>query len=268
MALFGRRKAHENVENGETLETNDDLEDVNDTADADEVDEEAEASARKLRSRLRPRDEIDLSNGPFDAANLADDDERLDFGALRILPIDSLEMRLDVDEQTQVITGLTALFGQDNQAAVQLQAFAAPKSSGIWYGIRREIADALISSGGKAEEVDGPLGTELHVSMPNQGPDGRVTFAPARFVGVDGPRWFLRAVLSGQAAIEPAMTQQAMEFVRSVAVYRGGEARAPRELLELSIPQQLLDQVPGQGAASAEPEVAPLERGPEIAETR
>lgn len=283
MALFGRRKKAE-AQDEEAVEASSASGDAAESladAPADSLssaetavdDGEEERAARRARSKLRPRDDVDRSHGPFDVTEV-EGEERLDFGSLLITPIDGVELRLDVDENSQVITGLTALFGENNEAAVQLQAFAAPKTSGIWYGIRREIADSLIAGGGKAEEVEGPLGTQLNVSMPSQGPDGRATFAPARFVGVDGPRWFLRAVLSGQAALDEASEAQAMDIVRAVAVRRGGEPRAPRELLELTLPPELLAQANAQAEQVEQAsdqdtaKIERLERGPEITEVR
>lgn len=273
MGIFGRRKKADVdevepdvVEEVEPVQAAPD-EEIDDAA-ADEEATEAERAARRQRSRLRPRDNVDLSNGPFDI-EATDTSDFLNFGALLIRPAADVEMRLDVEEESQTITGLTVMLGENNAGAVQLQAFAAPKTSGIWYGIRREIADAILNSGGTVDEVDGELGTELHVRMANQGPDGRTTFSPARFIGVDGPRWFLRAVLSGEAAVDDAVTARAMEIVRSVAVRRGSDPRAPRELLELSIPQELLaaqDEADGDVPDDANAKIARMERGPEITE--
>jgi hypothetical protein len=189
-------------------------------------------------------------------------------------------LRLDVDDSGQEITGITAVV---DGAACQVQAFAAPKSKGVWDDIRDEIADNLLSGGGTAEEKLGPLGIELHTRMPTQGQDGRTTYAPARFVGVDGPRWFLRAVLSGNAAIDEATGDQLVEFLRRSVVTRGGEPRAPREMLPLQIPQDVQTQADAQAAAEQDPnakpdqtgdksdtadDFKPFERGPEITEVR
>ena len=288
MAVFGRRKkgadaaqdaaTSEEVEPTTTADdASTDVDDLDagdldaDAVDLDEPSVEDDEAARRRRSKLRPREEVDLSDGPFDSASAPTRDE-MDFGSLRLVPTADIELRLDVDETSQTLTGMTAVFGEAGTSAVQLQVFAAPKTTGVWYGIRREIAEAIVAGGGTAEEVDGPLGTELHVRMPSQGPDGRTTFSPARFVGVDGPRWFLRAVLSGDAAIDDGAAARAMDFVRTVVVHRGSDPRAPRELLELTLPPELM----AQAQASAQeheqhtdaPTVGPLERGPEIAETR
>lgn len=288
MAVFGRRKkgadAAQDAATSEEVEpttTADDASTDVDDLDAGDLDAEAvdldepsaedDEAARRRRSKLRPREEVDLSDGPFDSASAPTRDE-MDFGSLRLVPTADIELRLDVDETSQTLTGMTAVFGEAGTSAVQLQVFAAPKTTGVWYGIRREIAEAIVAGGGTAEEVDGPLGTELHVRMPSQGPDGRTTFSPARFVGVDGPRWFLRAVLSGDAATDDEAAARAMEFVRTVVVHRGSDPRAPRELLELTLPPELM----AQAQASAQEHeqhtdastVGPLERGPEITETR
>ena len=288
MAVFGRRKkgadAAQDAATSEEVEpttTADDASTDVDDLDAGDLDAEAvdldepsaedDEAVRRRRSKLRPREEVDLSDGPFDSASAPTRDE-MDFGSLRLVPTADIELRLDVDETSQTLTGMTAVFGEAGTSAVQLQVFAAPKTTGVWYGIRREIAEAIVAGGGTAEEVDGPLGTELHVRMPSQGPDGRTTFSPARFVGVDGPRWFLRAVLSGDAATDDEAAARAMEFVRTVVVHRGSDPRAPRELLELTLPPELM----AQAQASAQEHeqhtdastVGPLERGPEITETR
>ena len=73
-----------------------------------------------------------------------------------------------------------------------------------------------------------------------------------------------------RAALDDDAAERAMEFVRTVVVRRGGEARAPRELLELTLPPELLAQVreQEQSAGESDPAVGPLERGPEITETR
>ena len=145
-----------------------------------------------------------------------------------------MELRLEVNEQEQQITGVTAVIGE---SAVQLQAFAAPRTEGVWIDIRNEIAASIVDSGGTAEVVTGEFGEELLTRMPQAGPDGRTVFMPARFVGIDGPRWFLRAVVSGRAAIEPDAAEAVHEVIRTTVIDRGGEAMPPRELLPLRLPE-------------------------------
>lgn len=277
----------EQVEESDTDASND-ASDTDTTAEVDETDgsdddsdDVASDADDADRARLPRPYELDRADGPFDRSEVKDLDGHLDFGAVAIVPEPGMELRLDVDDSGQEITGITAVV---DGAACQVQAFAAPKTKGVWDDIRDEIADNLLGGGGTAEEKLGPLGIELHTRMPTQGQDGRTTYAPARFVGVDGPRWFLRAVLSGNAAIDEATGDQLVEFLRRSVVTRGGEPRAPREMLPLQIPQDVQSQADAEAAAveqdpNAKPDQTgdksdstddfkPFERGPEITEVR
>lgn len=219
------------------------------------------------------------SGGPFDRSEVDGLEGRLDLGALWLTGLPGLELRIEVEEESQNLVGVTAVLGE---SAVQLQAFAAPRSEGIWDDIRNEIAASITSQGGTADKTSGPLGAELQARMPGQGPDGRAVFSPVRFVGIDGPRWFLRAVLSGPAAVEEDAASVLLDVVRATVVVRGDEAMAPRELLPLKLPaqaeeagKQAADEEPADAAvadeeaARAAPSVddfKPFERGPEITE--
>ena len=240
--------------------TSDDSADDARTDPAVAADKNADKLARTPRLNSR---EVDRSKGPFDRTEVDDLEGRVDFGSIAIVPIAEMELRLDVDESGQEITGLTAIVGE---SACQMQVFAAPKSSGVWDGIRGEIHDNLLSTGGTAKEMVGALGYELHVRMPATGPDGRTTHSAATFVGVDGPRWFLRAVLPGKAAMEDEAAEQMLEFIRGVVVTRGGEPRAPRELLPLRLPENTEPVREYDEAGEELPN--PFDRGPEITEIR
>jgi hypothetical protein len=220
---------------------------------------------------------VSRSNGPYDRSEVDGLGDRLDLGALWLTGIPGMELRLEVEQNSQSLVGVTAVLGE---SAVQLQAFAAPRSEGIWEDIRTEIAASITSQGGTADKTNGPFGAELQARMPGQGPDGRTVFSPARFVGVDGPRWFLRAVLSGQAAIDEDAASALLDVVRSTVVVRGGEAMAPRELLALKLPDQPeadgtddtagMQEPDGEGERAATApsldDFKPFERGPEITE--
>src|SRR5699024_5289910 len=117
--------------------------------------------------------------------------------------------------------------------------------------------------------ADGCFGAELHTRLAQTGPQGRTVFAPAVFAGVDGPRWFLRAVYSGAPAVDETARVAFDECVRSIAVTRGDEPRAPREMLPMTMPtsaakrpMDLADE------SSAREDLNPFERGPEITEVR
>lgn len=207
--------------------------------------------------------------GPFDVAQVGGPEGRLDLGSLWVDGQSGMELRLEIDQEQQQVVGATAVIGE---SAVQLQAFAAPKSGGLWAEIREEIAASIVRQGGTAQEKSGAFGRELSTRMPSAGPDGRTVFAPARFVGVDGPRWFLRAVFSGRAAIDDAAAQPLFDVVRNSVVVRGNEPMAPREMLPLTLPTA--EEVPvdpavepddADGVRSTD-DLNPFERGPEITE--
>ena len=205
--------------------------------------------------------------GPWDVTEIEHADELegyVDLGGLRLPGRDGMELRLEVEEATGRVTAATVQIGR---SAVQLQAFAAPRSEGIWGEIRGEIAASVTRQGGTADEVPGPFGTELLARIPSRTPDGRTAHQPARFAGIDGPRWFLRAVFHGEAAYEPQAAAQLESFVREVVVVRGQDAMAPRELLHLRLPET--PQAPGEESAEEERDpISPFRRGPEITEVR
>ncbi|NHA69587.1 DUF3710 domain-containing protein [Phycicoccus flavus] len=209
--------------------------------------------------------EVSRADGPFDVTEVEGRDGRIDLGAMWVGGVQGMELRLEVDKQTQQVSAVTAVVGE---SALQLQAFAAPRSSGLWTDIRREIAMAVEKQGGTVEESAGALGVALQTRMPSAGPDGRTVFAPATFVGVDGPRWFLRGVLSGRAAIDEASAEPLLQVLRSVVVVRGVEPMAPREMLPLQLPQDSAPAEEATGEDDETPDIDPFERGPEITEVR
>ena len=205
----------------------------------------------------------DRSDGPWDLSERPDTEGLVDLGAIRVIGRDGMELRLEVEEATGLVTAATI---QLEGSAVQLQAFAAPRSQGIWDEIRTEIAAGISRQGGTVDEVPGPFGRELIARIPVRTPDGRTGHQPARFVGVDGPRWFLRAVFHGPAVYEPEPARVMESVLRDVVVVRGAEAMAPRDLLPLRLPG--VPGVPTETEAEAEsrPPIEPFRRGPEITE--
>lgn len=204
-------------------------------------------------------------DGPWDVSEVEGRDGRVDLGALWLRGVQGMELRLELDQQTQQVNAATAVIGD---SALQLQAFAAPRSTGLWDDIRTEIASAVEAQGGTVEEHVGGLGTELRTRMPSAGPDGRTVFAPATFVGVDGPRWFLRGVLSGRAAIDEAAAGPLLEVLRAAVVVRGADPMAPRELLPLALPTDASAAPAEDTDEDTSSSLDPFERGPEITEVR
>lgn len=202
-------------------------------------------------------------HGPWDRSEVPGPEGRLDLGSLWIPGIEGMEIRLEIDQSTEQVVGVSVVVGD---SALQLQAFAAPRTLGIWEDIRDEIVASIQASGGQAEVVDGPFGTQIAAALPQADATGAVALVPVAFVGVDGPRWFLRGFLSGPAVTDPELGGLLLGVFADTVVVRGSDAMAPRELLALRIPQDAEQPAP-QGPASAS-DLNPLERGPEITEVR
>lgn len=201
--------------------------------------------------------------GPWDLAEAPEEEGLIDLGAVRIPKRPGLQVRMELDKKTRRIVAVNlALEG----SALQVQAFAAPRSEGLWSELRAEIAESIKKQGGTADERDGTFGHELLARLPVRMPDGRSGSRPARFLGVDGARWFLRGVLTGKATVEPEAAEVMEEIFAGIVVDRGSEPRPPRELLSLHLPGQS-----AQPQAPAQPERPTLQlpkRGPEITEVR
>jgi hypothetical protein len=245
-----------------------DLDDDVDLAsgDEDELDDEPAAAEGDVDDAAGPG----LSrrpDGPWDSSEISVDDDvvRLDLGSLLVPGIDGMELRVDIDQESGALVGVTAVIGE---SAVQLQPFAAPRSEGIWDDVRTELRRQINAGRGLLEELPGRYGTELRTSVPAALPDGTEGVQPARFVGIDGPRWLLRAVFLGEAAMDPAKADALDEVLRAVVVVRGNEAMAPGDPLPLRLPEQAteVDDAPEGDAPWTDGDIDPFERGPEITE--
>ena len=205
------------------------------------------------------------ASGPWDAAERFPARERMDFGSLQIPVREGLEVQINMAEDQGV--WIAVLRGENG---LQLQAFAAPKTSGLWDEVRQEIAAEVAKSGGDSEEAEGPFGTELHARVVAAEPGhSRTQKQQVRFLGVDGPRWFLRGVISGPAARRPELARQFEEVFADVVVVRGDHPAPPRDLLEIRLPEEAQAALEEQMAAEGIQEPPnPFERGPEITETR
>jgi len=252
--LFGRGKKSkaERLETAGTVEEND----------------AAEATA-PATGASGTKGDFRLGKGPWDIDEIEDRDGYVDLGALLIAPADGLQLRLEVEEATQRVVAVTMdLAG----SSLQLQAFAAPRSEGLWDEIREQIGQSVASQGGETEEISGTFGTELVAKLPAEATDGSRGFRAARFMGVDGPRWFLRGVLGGEAALDREAAAALEELFRRVVVVRGDNPMPPRELLQLRLPKDAATQAPAQapagvpdpGAQQGGPALHQPERGPEI----
>ena len=185
------------------------------------------------------------TTGPYDVADTPSDGiERLDLGALRV-PVDTgLEIRVEVEENGQVV-GVTML---NPNGQMQLGVFAAPRKEGIWDEIRAEIKASISSQSGTVSEQDGEFGMELAGRLPAPG-----GLTLVRFLGVDGPRWFLRAMLAGAPAMDEEEARPFLDAFRGLVVVRGADPLPVREPVPLQLPKEAAEQLAA-AAEAAEPQ--------------
>lgn len=171
-------------------------------------------------------------SGPFDESEANAVRPYVDLGAIKLVPRPELQLRLEVEESTKRVIAV----GIDYQGStLQVQAFAAPRSSGLWHEVRSQIVMQIRSQGGEITERDGVFGPEVVAQIPVQ-TDGQASTRIARFVGVDGPRWFLRGVIAGQGAVDATAAEAIDDVFRSIVVVRGSTPMPPRDLIPLQVP--------------------------------
>jgi hypothetical protein len=269
--IFGRKKKARSIGDDETgtegaealaPDPDESLDEPTDQAadDADEptADDGADATGDALDTEALDATEWRTA-GPFEVTELSDTDDeddqpRIDLGSIIVTPVPGSELRLQVDENQDIVSAMLVLpvtapaaDGEQPQvvgsSALELSAYAAPRSGGLWAELRDEISEAATSVGGSAELAAGPFGVELRRLLPVTTPDGEQGYQPSRMWVAEGPRWLLRGIVYGQAAIEsddddPAVAA-VLEAFREVVVRRGDEAMAPGDLLPMSMPTDL-----------------------------
>ncbi|MTA30837.1 MAG: DUF3710 domain-containing protein [Actinobacteria bacterium] len=165
------------------------------------------------------------SAGPFDSSEVGVLNPYLDFGALRIAPRSDMQIRAEVEDASKRVVAITI---EINSHTLQLQAFAATRSEGLWLPTLEGLSNSITEQGGKATKRTGVLGVELLAEIPNQ---NKTTL----FIGCDGPRWFLRGLISGSDLTGPTYADLVSVF-RSTVVNRGDVALPPGDLLPLRLP--------------------------------
>ncbi|MDD7384236.1 MAG: DUF3710 domain-containing protein [Actinomycetaceae bacterium] len=208
--------------------------------------------------------ENNQGHGPYNGLSEAPDVDYLDFGSLMFASIAGANVQVVTDPQQRVVMGVMWV---KPRSAVQLQAFAAPKSRGIWDDVRADMVNQIAEAQGRSHIEDGTFGKEIRSEFPT--PQQHVV-SHVRYIGFDGPRWYLRVTVTGDDALNIA---EGDAFVRTVldhtVVVRGNEAHPPRELLPLRLP---IAQAEGSRSSSADADgrekLLPPQKGPEITEVR
>ena len=172
------------------------------------------------------------TEGPFDDSEANPVRPYIDLGGIKILPREGLNLRLEVEEQSKRIVAVGLDYAD---SSLQVQPFAAPRTGGLWDETRVQLRDQVKAQGGRVEEREGALGKELLAEVPATAAEGS-GLRLARFVGIDGPRWFLRGVIGGAGASDPEAAAKIEDLFRSIVVVRGGSPMPPRDLIPLKMP--------------------------------
>lgn len=171
--------------------------------------------------------------GPLDESEANAVRPYVDLGGVKIVPRPDLQLRLEVEEGSKRVVAVGLDYAG---SSLQVQPFAAPRGTGLWHEIRSQIVDQITKQGGSTRVTDGPFGPEVLAQIPvTTGPQSG-SMRLARFVGVDGPRWFLRGVISGEGAVNADAAAKIEELFRSIVVIRGNTPMPPRDLIPLTMP--------------------------------
>jgi len=195
---------------------------------------ELERQDAELDESEKSAPEDRATEGPLDESEANPVRPYVDLGGVKILPREGLHLRLEVEEESQRVVAVGLDYAN---STLQVQPFAAPRSTGLWHEIREQITDQIQRQGGRVSERDGAFGPELVAEIPVAAEaGGAVETRVARFVGVDGPRWFLRGVIAGDAAVKPEAAALVEDLFRSIVVVRGSVPMPPRDLIPLRMP--------------------------------
>jgi hypothetical protein len=176
------------------------------------------------------------ADGPWDASELhveEDDQSRADLGALSVEGHPDVELRLQVDESSQQVQAVM-LVGKDG--ALELRPFASARNEDLWDDLRPRLTEEAGRHGGSAEEVEGPYGPALRLTMPVVDGEGRRGTQQSVVMGIAGPRWLLRVTMFGRPATAYDPDALLERTLRNVVVTRGNEPMAPGDPLPLTLP--------------------------------
>ncbi|MCU1545324.1 MAG: hypothetical protein JWP30_424 [Homoserinimonas sp.] len=172
--------------------------------------------------------------GPLDESEANAVRPYVDLGGVKILPREGLHLRLEIEEGSKRVVAV----GLDYAGStLQVQPFAAPRSTGLWHEIRQQISEQIAKQGGTTKLTAGAFGPELLAEIPSATAGEPGSRRLARFIGVDGPRWFLRGVIAGEGVENPEAAAKIEELFRSVVVVRGTTPMPPRDLIPLHMPK-------------------------------
>ncbi len=195
--------------------------------DADAADDEVADDTDWRADGPFDHDEVDLS---------ADEVDRLDLGSLILTPWEGMNLQLHVDEASQQVIAVLAVW---EQTGLELALLAAPTSGGLADELLEDLTEEAQQAGGSATTAIGPFGPELRRVLPAEGPAGEQLFQVSRTWFAEGPRWLLRGTLLGEGGLtedDEGASAPFVEFFRNVVVRRGDGPMVPGEVIMMAMP--------------------------------
>ena len=248
MGLFGfgkkKHKASDEdaaaQESDETQAKDADSTEAEDVQAADAVeapaDEAQDAAADEDVAAEADADEagdIDLTQGPWDyddeGIDPDDDDRYISFGSMFLPLVEGLTIRAKRSQDPQSPSPLESITVQLGDGAIEIVPFAAPKTLGLW----DDMSDELLDANKSAKVQEGRFGDEVMLPVAVKGKT-----MMTRIVGVDGPRWLLRCIFTGDAADGESDNKKALEdYFAQIIVRRGDAPLAPRDIIPILPPK-------------------------------
>lgn len=203
MALFGRRRGR-GAQDEDAPVAEDDL----------DYDDHVEGS---LVSEL----------GPYDVEDAPEDDHsRLNLGSVLLPVADGAQIQVEMDPAGPIkAVHVLTPYGQ-----ITVNAYAAPRTGGLWEEVCGELADQLRGDGAAVHSEAGDWGQELVATL------GDVAL---RFIGVDGPRWMLRGVVAGPPSAARQGSAVLREMLRDTVVIRGQGPMPVSTPLPIRLPDEM-----------------------------
>lgn len=165
-------------------------------------------------------------HGPWDISqeDLIPDQSYLDLGALKIPQRPDTAVRLGISEDKTRILAVTLTHAG---SSMQLTLLAASRDQPLWGEVR-----ASIDKGESPKQIETRFGKGIAVDLGL--PNGNIV--PTRIMGIDGPRWMLRVIVTGDAAKGGQAGEFFDDLLSYVVVDRGDTPLAPKEIVPLTAP--------------------------------
>ena len=179
-----------------------------------------------------------------------------------------IEVRVEADQETGEVVAVTLVLGDGAAAApaVRRAAQRGHLGRGARRDPRRHHPAGRHGRRGRRAAGHGAA----HPGARSARPTARQAVQPARFLGVDGPRWFLRGVLTGRPRRSRAGDRRrAGRLFRDVVVVRGDEpdgAARPDPAAAAAPTRRAGPRPRTRRGRTSEQTLEPFERGPEITE--